>query len=447
MVDGLTSLAQYTGTVLALQDSADVPFPNLKGGTADLFAPGDDLLALLATAASAQIVCGASPGDPPIGVAAPGDAVYCQATTADGLGAISGACWTLHGPGTVDHRRRRRAIGSAPTGTVKITGSDGEPDLQVDFTAGGEPLTARSTPRTVQEVVNRVKEIDGSAASAHLREGRLDVDVKIVQAEDAADLPLGNADTLGALVGLTGLRTPKPPVPQDPDAPQDPPPSARATAEGASFDVGFGIQTGTPADGESRQTYLLPQDASLLRIDDLKAAAPDGLTGLPARIGFLGVKADVTGLSLGHSGSGPAVEPRPRHPGRRRRDRSAGHRRPLRRRRLPGPRPARAHLRGDRRDLVHGHREAGLRADLRHRRPTARRPERSPSPGTAPVSRRSPQDAGYTPLRVFDPVPARFLAGHGPREPGTGDRPPTRRRTRAARRRPAARRARPSTRR
>uniref|UniRef100_UPI003561BEBE hypothetical protein n=1 Tax=Nocardioides sp. TaxID=35761 RepID=UPI003561BEBE len=47
MVDGLTSLAHYTGSVLALQDASDVPFPNLGGGTSDLFSPGDQLLSLL----------------------------------------------------------------------------------------------------------------------------------------------------------------------------------------------------------------------------------------------------------------------------------------------------------------------------------------------------------------------------------------------------------------
>ena len=64
MVDGLSSLAQYTGTVLALQDAADVPFPNLSGGTGDLFAPGDKMLDLLSTAAAAQIQCGAAPREP-----------------------------------------------------------------------------------------------------------------------------------------------------------------------------------------------------------------------------------------------------------------------------------------------------------------------------------------------------------------------------------------------
>ena len=413
MVDGLTSLAQYTGTVLALQDAADVRFPNLDGGTSDLFSPGDDLLDLLATAASAQIVCGASPGDPPTGVAAPGDAVYCQATTADGLGAVSGVTWTLHDQGTVVESSAG-AIGSAPTESVKITGSDGEPDLEVSFTAGGEPLTARSTPRTVQEVVDRVEEIEGSAASAHLGDERLDIDLAIVQDEDDAALPLGNAGTLGALVGLTGLRSP------DPDNPA----TARATASGASFDVGFGIQTGIPATGESRQTYLLPQDASLLQIDDLSATAPNGLTGLPARIGFLGVRADVTDLELGRTGSGPAVTlDRLTPAGTAATDPLA----------IDDLFSGDGSLDPDQLDLA-----SALTAAISFtatEQPVAGQTYATgadgPASGSVTVAwdgsglPEVTADAGYAPLRVFDPVPARFFGGTVRVQPGTGTTPDT----------------------
>ena len=353
------------------------------------------------------------PGDPPTGVAAPGDAVYCQATTADGLGAVTGATWTLHDQGTVA-ATEPGAIGSSPTGTVKITGSDGEPDLEVDFTAGGEPLTARSTPRTVQEVVDRVDEIEGSTASANLREGRLDVDVEIMQDEDAADLPLGNAGTLGALVGLTGLRSP------DPDHPA----TARATAHGASFDVGFGIQTGDPAAGESRQTYLLPQDASLLRIDDLSASAPAGLTGLPARIGFLGVKADVTGLDLGRTGSGPAVTlDRVTPAGTAATDPLA----------IDDLFAGDGSLDPDQLDLT-----SAVTAAISFKateQPVAGQTYATgtdgPASGSVSVAwdgsglPEVTADAGYTPLRVFDPVPARFLGGTVRVQPGSGTTPDT----------------------
>ncbi len=137
MVDGLSSLAQYTGTVLALQDAADVPFPNLGGGTTDLFAPGDKLLDLLSTAAAAQIQCGAAPQNPPVGVAAPGDTVYCAAVTPEGVGTVSNVSWTTNrGDGTVvTPVAPLTTAGAAPTGVVQVNGSDGEPDISVTFTA------------------------------------------------------------------------------------------------------------------------------------------------------------------------------------------------------------------------------------------------------------------------------------------------------------------------
>lgn len=299
MVDGLTSLAQYTGTVLALQDAADVPFPHLAGGTSDLFSPGDRLLALLSTAAAAQVQCGVSPGNPPTGVAAPGDTVYCQATTAAGLGALTGISWSLNDSGTITDSPDA-ALGEAPTGVVEISGSDGEPDLEVSFTSGGQQLTARSMPRTVQDVVLRIRELDGSSASAELTDGRLDIAVGISQASAQRALTIGNPGTLGALVGLTGLGS------DDSDS-DDGQPSAQTVATGATFDVGFGIQTGPVTDEAGRQTYLLPRDSSLLRIEGLSATPPATVTNLPARIGFLGVRADLTGLGLGTSGSDPAV--------------------------------------------------------------------------------------------------------------------------------------------
>ncbi|RYC14574.1 hypothetical protein [Nocardioides zhouii] len=306
MVDGLTSLAQYTGTVLALQDAADVPFPNLGGGTSDLFAPGDRLLDLLSTAAAAQVVCGLSPENPPIGIAAPGDTVYCQATTAQGLGNLTGVSWSLKDSGSIVGTPPAAAVGQAPSGVVEITGSDGEPDLQVSFTAQGQQLTARSMPHTVQEIVARIKELGGlTTASASLGADRLDVSVGIAQATGSKDLDLGNPGTVGALVGLTGLRAPR--DPEDPDK-ELPPAQAEAVALDSTFDVGFGIQTGDLEQGEGRATYLLPNDASLLTIANLEATPPSGVTDLPARIGFLQVKADLTELGLGKVGDGPAVE-------------------------------------------------------------------------------------------------------------------------------------------
>ncbi|SDD29799.1 calcium-binding protein [Nocardioides lianchengensis] len=400
MVDGMTSLAQYTGTVLSLQDAADVDFPNLQGGTTDLFAPGDDLLDMVATSAAAQVQCGVAPQSPPGGVAAPGDTTYCQATTADGLGEPTGITWKLNDGGTIASAPDA-ALGESPSDFVVVENGDGEPDLEVSFTADGEPLAGRTVPRTVQDVVSRIDEIEGSSAKATLTADRLDVDVSIVRAENTESLELGNPSTLGTLVGLTGLRS------EDPENPA----TAPATATGASFDVGFGIQTGPLGEGESRETVLLPRDGSLLVVEGLSASAPSTVTGLPARIGFLGVTTDLEELSLGTAGSANAVELE--------RVVRAGQS-------VTDPLPLTDLVSEDgtvdtdqlsltsavtgsiaftatERPLPGGAHAVGTAAD--------------PASGTAKVSwsaRSVPSvtvDAGYERLRVFDPVPAAFLRG------------------------------------
>ena len=237
MVDGLTSLAQYTGTVLALQEAADVPFPNLGGGTSDLFAPGDQLLDLLSTAAAAQIQCGASPENPPSGTAGPGDTVYCAAITPEGISSVSNVDWTTNGGDGSITSEPAGTVGASPTGVVQIDGSDGEPDVSVTFTADGQDLEARSMPHTVQDVVRRIDTLSaGSSSSASLTSGRLDIAVGIVQSSRNKSLSLGNPGTLGALVGLTGLGSETGAAAL-----------ATTTATNASFDVGFGIKTGAPA--------------------------------------------------------------------------------------------------------------------------------------------------------------------------------------------------------
>jgi hypothetical protein len=109
-VDGITSFAHYTGAALALQNKADVNFPNLGGGIADVFTPGDELLDLLATSGVAEIRCGLAPGNPPIGVPAPGDAVYCDAVTATGIDddELIAASWSVS-----DGYRTDRRVGGA----------------------------------------------------------------------------------------------------------------------------------------------------------------------------------------------------------------------------------------------------------------------------------------------------------------------------------------------
>ncbi|HYH34661.1 MAG TPA: calcium-binding protein [Nocardioides sp.] len=399
MADGLTGLAQYTGTVLALQDAAEVPFPHLAGGTSDLFAPGDRLLDLLSTAAAAQVRCGAAPGNPPSGVAAPGDTVYCDAVTPEGLTQVSGVTWSVKGGGTViaTPAEQTGALGSDPTSSVRIDGSDGEPDVSVAFTSEGQRFVARSMPRTVQEVVARIGELGESSATASIGGGRLDVGVDIAQGSSSKDLEIGNPGTLGALVGLTGL-----------SAPGGEPATAAATAQGSSFDVGFGIETGTTAEGVARQTYLIPEDASLLRVQDLSAVTPTGVTGLDARIGFLGVKADLSVLTLGRtSGSQPAVEL----------TREGGSTAPLPISDLLTEQgaldPSQVALTSNlEASIGFTATEKPLPGGGNAASGTA-----TPAAGTATV-RWGPAglpsvtvDGGYERLRVFDPVPARFLSG------------------------------------
>ena len=299
VVDGITALSKYTGTTLALQDAADVQFPQLTGGTGDLFAPGDELLDLLATAAVAQIRCGLAPGSPPTGTPAPGDTVYCQAVTPAQLGAVTAATWTVNnGNGTLAATSGEQiaAVGASPTGTVMVTGSNGEPDLTVTLTAGLESYTARTLPRTVQQVVQRIGSIGTtvSTATLDLAAKRLDVDVDLRRATATANLPLGNPGTLGALVGLTGLD-------DDDDA------TVPVTATGARYDVGFGISTAAPGADEERDVVLLPRDRSLLTVDGLSAANTSSDKALKARIGFLGVTAKVKDVALGRVGDAPAV--------------------------------------------------------------------------------------------------------------------------------------------
>lgn len=400
MVDGLTSLAQYTGTVLSLQDAANVDFPNLQGGTTDLFAPGDDLLDMVATSAAAQVVCGVAPQSPPSGAAAPGDTTYCRATTAEGLGDPTGITWTLHDGGSIVSSPDA-ALGETPSDFVKIENGDGEPDLEVTFTADGQSLAGRTVPQTVQDVVSRIDEIEGSSAGARLTAGRLDVDVDIKRATNTESLELGNPGTLGTLVGLTGLRS------EDPENPA----TAPATATGASFDVGFGIQTGELADGESRETVLLPHDGSLLVVEGLSASAPTTVTGLPARIGFLGVTTDLEELSLGTAGGANAVGlERVVHDGQAVTD-------PLPLADLVSEDGA---VDTDQLDLHSAVTGSIAFAATERALPGgayAVGSAATPASGTAKVSwsaRSVPSvamDPGYERLRVFDPVPAAFLRG------------------------------------
>ena len=276
-------------------------FPQLGGGTGDLFAPGDRLLDLLATSAVAQIRCGVAPGNPPAGTPAPGDTVYCDAVTPANLGPVTSATWSLNGAGTVvtPAAGQASAVGADPEGTVRLDGTDGEPDLSVTLVAGGTTYTARTLPRTVQQVVSRIRSIgDGGAGTAavslDVAAERLDVAVDIQDTSTTESLPLGNPGTLGTLVGLTGL--------EDDESARVP-----ATATGSRYDVGFGVSTGTPAPDEERATVLLPRDGSLLTVQGVAAATPVGLDSLAARIGFLSVLADVTDVTLGRAGSAPAV--------------------------------------------------------------------------------------------------------------------------------------------
>ncbi|MGK2876297.1 MAG: hypothetical protein ACSLEW_11765 [Nocardioides sp.] len=404
MADGLTSLAQYTGTALALQDAANVPFPNLQGGTVDLFAPGDRLLDLLSTAASAQISCGAAPSSPPTGISAPGETTYCQATTSGDIGALSNIEWSVHDAGTLTSTPDD-AIGESPSGVVRIDGSDGEPDVQVSFTAAAQApaaaqvLTARSMPLTVQDVVGRIDELDGSAATASIGDGRLDVAVDIVSAHATAGLELGNPDALGALVGMTGLGA------GDLEA------RAATVATDSSFDVGFGIQTGALDEGETRETYLLPADESLIEVGDVSTTPPTTVTGLPARIGFLGVTADLTELELATVGDGPAVElDRVVAPGGE----------------VTDPLPLTDLVNQDGTvDTGQLGLDSSIAASISFRATEtaisagnyAVGPVDSPAAGTASVGWDASGfptvsfDDGYARLRVFDPVPAAFLSG------------------------------------
>ena len=169
MVDGLSSLAQYTGTVLALQDAADVPFPNLGGGTADLFAPGDKLLDPLDRRNRPDPLRQPPPENPPVGVAAPGDAVYCAAVTPEGVGTVSNVSWsTNRGDGTVvTPVAPLTTAGAAPTGRGAGQRFGRRARHQRHLHRGRSAARGhRPMPHTVQDVVRRIEEIGGSEADA-----------------------------------------------------------------------------------------------------------------------------------------------------------------------------------------------------------------------------------------------------------------------------------------
>jgi hypothetical protein len=282
-----------------------VDFPNLGGGLTDVFAPADELLGILATSAVAEIRCGVTPENPPAGVGAPGDTVYCDAVTAQGLGDVTSATWRVADGGTVDDTTNAAAAGARPADTITITASDGQPDVVVDLVlADGTTMTARTLPRTIQDVTGRIAELadpddrsGSSSATVDLAAGRLAVAVDIAATTASAELPIGDPATLGALVGLTGLRS----------GTGTGTGTATAQATGASFDVGFGIPLGDVAEGESRTIDLLPADATLLVVDTLSIAGDSSVSGLVGRIGFLGVDVDVTKLTLGAADAAPVV--------------------------------------------------------------------------------------------------------------------------------------------
>ena len=175
---------------------------------------------------------------------------------------------------------RRKAVGVHPQGTVQIDGSDGEPDVVVTLTLkGGRTMVARSMPRTVQDVVSRIRQLgDHGAATAgatvDLAGHRLDVDVDLRDGAVSKPLSVGNPGTLGALVGLTGLEAGGAAA------------QATARATDASFDVGFGIATSAPTAGQERSTVLLPRDETLIQVAGVSATPPSNVTG-PAGPGRL----------------------------------------------------------------------------------------------------------------------------------------------------------------
>ena len=408
VVDGITALSKYTGTTLALQNAADVQFPQLAGGTSSLFAPGDELLDQLATSAVAQIRCGLAPGSPPTGTPAPGDTVYCQAITPAQLGKVTSATWSVNkGDGTVvsGSADQLAAVGSSPAGTVEVSGSDGEPDVTVTLTAGGKDYTARTLPRTVQEVVERIAAVGdqgagGTTASATLDLGaeRLDIGVHIRRATTSQQLSLGNPGTLGALVGLTGL--------EGESADGAPTGTVETTAKDSRYDVGFGISTRAPGPDEERETVLVPGDGSLLTVGGLDAGDPPSAP-LTGRIGFLGVDTTVTEVSLGAADGGPAVAldlVGALHDGAVALDKVIGESGTLNESALKLDDQVTA-------SIGFTATEQALPAGGYATDPSG------PASGTATVSWAPSTvpavgfDVGYEKLRIFDPVPATFLAG------------------------------------
>ena len=377
-----------------------VPFPNLAGGSSDLFAPGDRLLDLLSTAAAAQVRCGAAPGNPPSGVAAPGDTVYCDAVTPEGLTGISGVTWSV---GRRHRAGRRRHAGQGDRrGPEPASSGSTAPTASRTSRCRSPPRGSASSPARCRTPCRRSSR--GSASSASPRRPPRSAVAGSTSPSTspsrpaAADLEIGNPGTLGALVGLTGLvraRRARPP-PRPPPRP------------GSSFDVGFGIQTGAMADGVARQTWLLPKDASLLKVQ--RPLGHQSPRASPAS-----GRGSASSASRPTSRRSPSAASRPPDPPSSS-TRKGGSTAPLP---VSGLLTSQGAL---------GPGEARPRLQP-HRPPSASPRREEPLPGGAYAAGGSAgqatgtatvtwgpaglptvsSDAGYQKLRVFDPVPARFL--------------------------------------
>lgn len=321
----LTGVGQIAAAIQALQTSADVPLPFLKGGVGRSL---DMVAGLVAALQQQTVVCGTTETSPPTGALvglAVGDSVFCQATTTDTVtpGSVS---WTaVPGTGTVHaNGTANGTVAAVPSALVevKVVTAGVPPLVTVAYRDADNVIKGASQPApTAQSLLTLL--IDqagfdsaGTSVAYDPASTALTFTLKRTVAGGAAEpVALDFADRFKDASGLIGL------------APGSGA-SATVQATGAVVELTLGVllapQSDVPEaqpaeDADTESTFLdrffvqAGPGGRVLSVDDLVVAANLDLKG---RLGFLDVTAGGTlsvtktanadhVLSLSLAGTGP----------------------------------------------------------------------------------------------------------------------------------------------
>src|SRR4051812_35424682 len=301
----LTGFAKYTTALLGAESSVDAELPLLTTKLSDLYSPGNRLLQLLTQQATATITCGAANTSPPTGAPRPGEARYCQATTAGGLTVDDGTsiAWASPDAGVTITGDTAGTVGSAPTANVTVTGGGGFPVLTASFPSDGPRRTARTLIGSIQDLSQAVSDLGLDGGLTYDTDNQsLEVAVRQDdESEKTTSVTTGGNGNLAPLTGLTGLCQAEVGVsprrcPRTGDAPDggtlDAPAAGQAdvTTSGRQIDATFGIglvpRAAAPAEGDPAPatpvTYVKPGANGLLwRVGSVTAAMTSDAAVLP----------------------------------------------------------------------------------------------------------------------------------------------------------------------